>query len=341
MWRKPPQRRLPASLAQYASDVDRKTTPADRFFSEITRKALFLGVQFVLVDTPPGSAQTRQEAGALGIRPYFVQVSPLDVIDWAFETDEAGVEGLKYVVIRERVERSAVPFQGHAWVQQWRLWTKNSFEIWQEQDNQPVLVSAGDNPLGLVPLVPFYYEEQEPMVGASLLADVASLCLALYRKENERDISEFYTAVPFYHFKGFSEEELQKIAIGSANGIISNNPEAEIVIVEAAGTAIEAIRQSANDLHEAILEIAMRMVRPETRAAESFEKAQLDRLHLNTQLEYFSRKTAVAEKRCWELAALWQGDDPANIEIEYNTDFDIQEQQGETLFKGFPPEPPS
>jgi hypothetical protein len=66
VWRKPPQRKLPSSLAQYLPDVDRKTTPADRFFSEITRKALYLGVQFVLVDTPPGSARTRQGSRNLG-----------------------------------------------------------------------------------------------------------------------------------------------------------------------------------------------------------------------------------------------------------------------------------
>jgi hypothetical protein len=259
-----------------------------------------------------------------------VSISPLDVLDWAFETDAAGLEQLQYAVVKEKVETSAAPFHGHASVRQWRLWTRNRFEIWQERDNQPVLVSAGQNPLGVVPIAPFYYEEKEPMVGTSVLADVAGLCLALYRKENERDISEFYTAVPFYHFKGFSDEELQKIAIGSANGIISGNPEAQIVIVEAAGTAIEAIRQSAKDLHEAILEIALRMVRPETRAAESYEKTRLDKMQLDTQLERFSRNAAASEKRCWELAALWQGDATSTIEIEYNTDFDIQ-NQGETL----------
>jgi len=338
VWRKNPTREFQSKdLDEWQTDVDLTGQNTDTFFSGVTRQALYQGISFVLVDTPAigqDLVKTKRDEKALALRPYFVRLDPSDVIDWAYIRQPNGTMLLDYVVIKQRVEQEAQPFMGHQYKDQWFMYGRRSFQIWEKEkaegESRPILVVEKANPLGEVPIVPFYAEKVHPMVGRSILADIASLCLRIYRKESERDTCEFYTAIPIWFFKGFTPEELTNISLSSSNGITSNRQDSAIEILEAKGTALGSIRQSIQDDHEAILEIALRMTRPDSKVAETAEAKKIDKVQLDTQLARCALDWGEAERRCWELAAKWAGYE-SESEITYNTDFDVADVQADLL----------
>ncbi|MFP5213066.1 MAG: DUF4055 domain-containing protein [Acidobacteriota bacterium] len=331
VWRKAPTREgLPAELEAITADVDRNGESADRFFREVTRRACYQGVHFVLVDSPSfgEEIQTKADADAQGIRPYFVSIDPLDLIDWAIGEDGA----LEYVVIRESVEESAVPFQGHTITDQWRVWMRDRWEVWRKGDKgEAFKYSEGVNQIGVMPVVPFYFSKKQTMVGDSLIADFASLCMRIYLKENEKDICEFYTAIPFIFFKGFSEDDLKEFVLSSSNGVRSDNAEADIKFIEASGQALDSQRQSIEETHQAIQEIALRQIRPLSKQAEAALSKKIDKVQLDTQLAALAQDWSESERRCWEIAGKYRAVDADGIAIAYNTDFTVEEVEAGLL----------
>ncbi len=335
IWRKAPLRRFGAAgpspeVELILADADRRGAPADRFFGEATRRAAAAGIHFVLVDMPrleEGRVPaTLEEVRELGLRPYFVHVGAEQLVDWGFDLDTGE---LSYAVVAEEVEDSAGPFCGHGKVRRYRVYTREGWSVWREGAGgvEPTGL-AGEHGLGRVPLVAFAFEEEEPMVGRAAHADIDSLVLRVYRRDSELDKALFDACVPIAVFSGFREEEVREFVRASSSGLLTENVEAHVTYVEPAGTSLARIREAILDDERSIREIALRLVRPDSKAAESAEAKRLDRSQLNARVSAFAQGCSRAETACWRLAAAWLGQ-AVEVSVAYNQDYEAEEAGAE------------
>lgn len=334
VWGVRPERKLPAKLDPLTEDVDRLGASADNFFFQVTQEAAAAGAVAILVDSTraPKDAliETEADAQRAGIRPYFVCVPALNVLDWAFGADGK----LEWVVIREEVEVDPEPFTTRRVKRQYRLWRRDAWELWEKasESDAPTKTDTGRNPLGEVPLVMArFVPGDSPMTGISALDDVATLILRVYRRDSERDESLFNSAIPLFVARGVPEEDLAGFVKSNTNGIRLSSPESSVEYVEPAGTSFAAIREAIEDDERSIQEIALRQIRPDSSQVESAEAKRLDGRQLDSQLQRFARSMAEIERRCWELAAAWAGVKDAAVEVAYRDDFDEQQITGDLL----------
>lgn len=330
--RKAPSRTLPPSLEALVPDVDRLGTSADVFFGDRVRRAAANGVSFVLVDMPPapegGSTVAADKAARR--RPYFVPLNWDEVINWGLDSDGQ----LAWCVVKEATFRDAEPWTPRKCITRYRLWTRTTWEVWEvpeDKDSAGSLVGEGKHDLGMVPIVPFVFERKHPMVGNSSIRGVASLLLRVYRRENERDKMLFDCAVPLFFAKGFDTKDLDSFVRSSSNGITSTMPDADIKYVEPDGKAFGSLREAIQDDMRAIREVALRQIRPDSKAVESGDSKRIDNQQLNSALSRFSLTCGASETLCWQLADKWLRNSGEGVEVVYTNDFDIDQLSGDLV----------
>nr|DAT56336.1 MAG TPA: portal [Caudoviricetes sp.] len=325
-----PPRQLPETLREVEQNADRLGTKANPFFSDVTRLAAAGGVRFVLVDMEPPAGRTQADAKQAQRRdtPYFLSINPDDVWDW-----KVGADGLEWVVLYSLNMEGDQPFTGGVEYEILTVWTRSEWRrykralsgsvgSWQE-------AGKGQNSTGIVPLVPFVFEESgDYMTGLPATDDVLSLVLRIYRRDSELDKMLFDRAVPLLTVCGIDAEQWEAFTVGSSNALMSSERDGiNAFYVESSGASFEAQAAALSRDENSVREIALRMIRPLSGVGESAESKQLDRQQLDTQLANFARRCASAETQCWKIAARWLDLDDAEMEeisAPYNENYDVE-----------------
>lgn len=318
VWRCAPVR---TGLESFAIDTDKGGI--DTFFQYVTLRSLVTGVHFVLVDAPQFSGNSKKEARDLNYKPRFLSLDPLQVINWGFVP--GSTYELDWVTLLESSEAEATPFTARKYIDRYRVISRDKWQLFEKNDKSFVLVDEGINEIGKVPVVPFYYSTDTDMIGTSLIKDIASLVIKLFQKENEMDICEFYSAVPFLFFRGFTEEEIAVFIMEPGNAVRTDNVDAAVMFIESGGAALSQLRETTKDLHTAIQEIALRQLKDRNVMPLSYIRARLDKMQLETQLEAWSHMCSESEKRCWMLVGDFLRKDYSHVTVTYNTDFSLEE----------------
>lgn len=337
VWRKNPLRKLPEILEPYVADVDRQGTNANVFFQNVTVDAAMHGLNYVVVDSPVvPENRTKEYDQKHNIRPYFTSVSVLNVPKWGIITNEiSGIIELDYVVIDIFYQDDADAFEESNEVQQYKILYKDKWELYTEIDGALSLTDAGVYKLNEVPIVNAYFKEILPMIGASCIAPVTSLCVHSYRTNNVLDKALYDTAFPMMFLKGFDQPKVDKYVRSSHNGLVGVL-DSDVKYVEPSGQSFkdlrDAIKQDVNDIQE----IVLRMIRPESKQIQSEPSKKEDRLQLDSQLTMFARNIEQAETQAWHLMLDFLGHPELKnqVIIEYNKDFDPN-TIGKELIKEF------
>lgn len=329
-----PQRVLPAKLEDMQENVDRLGTKANTFFADVTRLAAAGGIRFVQVDAEPQAGVTQAEAEEAGRRqwPYFISLDPTDVWDW-----EIGADGLDWVVIHGAGMEGNAPFTKGTRYETLTVWTRTEWTRYRRETDSTAKAATslgwkeydkGINPSGVVPVVPFTFEDTAGsiMSGVPATDDVLSLVLRIYRRDSELDKMLFDRAVPLLNVGGVSQEHWDTFVVASSNALMSTEPGGITAqYVEPSGTAFQAQAEALARDEASVREIALRMVRPQSAVGESAESKAIDKTQLDTQLASFARRSGSAEALCWKLAARWLGAKEDGIETKYNESYDVGE----------------
>ena len=309
LWRRKPQRSLPASLKALMPDVDRFGTGIDTFMKQITVSAGVEGHAFILVDAPSGTKpSTKAEEDSRKLRPYFVHLSPQQVLDWEFETKSPQRFGrLNRVVISEPRTQGG----GSEKIERYRVFTPELWQIW-EQRNGPgkaELKAEGENYLGEVPLVPVYNLRAGVFLGESTIEDIAVLNHALYQKTSILDEAEYWAGFPQLII--FTDEDVAEVELSQSRAL-QFRPGDDARFIEHSGTAIESLRASVREIKQDIFRIALKQISEPTQGAgvESAAKRRIDRSEFVASLEERSHNFEEAEIKAWRLAAKWMGESP-------------------------------
>lgn len=326
-------RRAVASIPEFQAmteNSDRRKNTPDSFFKNVVTRSAAVGASFVLVDMPRFEVPViRMDAArAYGLSPFFVHVPATNIIAWDYAEDGT----LDWAVQRDIRQESGGPFTEYVTVKTITLWRKTGWSRFVSRDGGE-FVSDGEGffSLGVVPLVPFLYEEDSPMTGRSAIDDVASLLVRVYNQDSELDKMLFDAALPILAVFGLREEEEDAIVKASNFLWRFANSDVRLEYVEPAGAAFSAKRQQIQDDVDGIREISLRQTRAKSAQVESAESKRLDTVQISSQLAGFARTSADAEKRCWEIAGKYIGVSDSvlrNVEIKYNETFDPESIRG-------------
>lgn len=323
-------------------DVDRQGTASQQFFKKVFRRALFFGVQAVVVDRFDGQPQanppqTLAEQQARGIRPYAYRVDPTDVVDWA--QDEEGA--FDWIVIREYKQPPrtfAEPFEKLE--ERFRVWTRTGWELYRveaaEADENPdkkyryVLEESGEHPCGQVPVVFCYVGEQVEQlpIAEPLVRDLAPLVRQLTNKLSLID-EQIYQHVfnilvaPEEVFESLQQTDWSSAGVLRWAGDDNKKP----FYLAPSIDQLQAIRAEVRELEMAIRYLSgMGRQNEGQRVYISDTSLAFQTIDKRALLESLGRTMAETEREVSRLALLWQGLDPGEAPLP---GFEIDLEPGE------------
>lgn len=318
-------REIAQKVKDYQTDVDLNGTNASTFFEQVARDAQVDGIRWVLIDMPKSEAPLVSVAAerAAGIRPFFQSVPAEAVIDWEFDVDNQ----LKWVVIQESlaVPRDT-PGEEQIFETSYKVWRRDRWEVWRKpkdaNTSEEVIVETGENPTGMVPLVPFYGVYKAPCSGAPVCVSVLDHVLLLYNKQSDLDWFERLSCHPIPYVIG--PEIPTKI---DANGglFVKSGPNAgqvEVDYLQTSGAGESSVRASIERLERTIYVIALAQAKRDGKQVQAADSQREDRKIFTSSLTSVSERLEQSEIACWHAAERWLGETKPKSVVTYSRDFD-------------------
>ena len=244
-----------SDLQKWIDNIDGEGKSLNAFAKELFQEALRYGVDHFLVDMSRSNAVTRAEQKMNGERPYWVKMSPLEIIGWRFEIRN----GVKVLTQLRRAYTTKEPSGswGVADVKKVAVYEPGTYQIYQQgNDNNWGLVEEGSTGIDYIPLVSVYSDE----IGF-MQAHPAFLNLAFKNIEHWQSSSDQRHILKWARFaipviSGYAGEE-DSIKFGPSSLVKLTDPQAKMYFAEHKGTAIEAGFKDLEQLKEEMAYLAL------------------------------------------------------------------------------------
>ena len=315
----------------FIQDVDLAGTDLTSFGRELLRDMLVYGKCHFLVEYPNtyqlqstlGRALTVADERDLGIRSYFVRVSPDQVIGWRGDR-VGGREKLEQVRIRFSVIE---PSASSAWDETERnfvaVFTPDFIEVWMQiegEDEWRMVDEPYPNTLGEIPLVTVYANRQALLKAYPPLEGLAYLNAKHWQQQSDQDQIEKVARVPMLFFKGFSDEDIAAVEVGPYKLFGNRNSESDIKMVETSGDAVRVGAESLEKLVEQMESMAMQPLQ-RTPGNPTATQIAVDAAQNVSDLEAYVMLLERGLGQGLAFAAAWQGIPAEEPEVKINQDF--------------------
>lgn len=279
----------------YDDDIDNEGTSGNAFVRHTFGDALVTGLAGILVDmpvleVPEGREANRADELEAGIRPFWTLVRMDDIVSFRPVVENGKVLLAKLVTCQKR----QVPWgkYGVKLIEQLRVFRRLPpvpggppkasilWEIYERDAGKAKWVSVGTGELPAVseiPLAQIYTERKGFMDASPPLLDLANVNLLHYQMWSDLAHAAHIANVPFLFGGGFPADELQ---IGPNRAIIIPDAKSDEVFLkwlETTGASLGSTRAILADLEEQMAHLGLGMLQRKSRAAETAEKASLDR----------------------------------------------------------------
>jgi len=323
---------LPPEIQELIEDADKEGTSLDTFARELFLDASKYGVTYVLVDYPAVQAVLNaSEEKSLGVRPYFVHVSPKNVIGWRFTKGISGEQRLTQVRIYSQSLEPNGAF-GEQIVEYITVYEEKKWMRFRKtpSDKQYVQFADGVNTLGEIPLIPVYFERTGFMTAEPPLEGLAYLNLAHWQSSSDQRNCLRVARFAILFMLGLSDDEQKKTgAIGPAVVIKSANENAKIGHAEPQGHALDAGMKDILLLEDQMqvmgLEPLMERAAPQTATGR-----QIDASKTHSAIQTWIRQLEDGLESAIEMAAKWLRLE-LSVEVSIFDDFGIGLQRSADL----------
>lgn len=174
------------ALKRFWLDVDGKGTTIDEFASELGNQVGITGTCYVVVDKPVGTALTKLDQQQKGLFPYAYILSPVDVLDVVFNSQNGEIE---QILIRETT-RGEIDLRekrdGDGLKERFRLWIKNpetqkvEWLLYEkDKDGKEKILEQGSISISRVPIEKVT-RGKSTYGGSSIIGDIAALDRSVY-----------------------------------------------------------------------------------------------------------------------------------------------------------------
>lgn len=239
---------VPEVIQGHAQNIDLEGRNLHTFAADTMECALGYGLALILVDYPqrPEGVRTLADERAAGLRPYFVQIEPEQVLGW-----RAGrVNGewtLQQFRFMERVEEPDGDF-GTTEVEQVRVLEPGSWATYRKnQKGEWIPHANGVTTLSRIPLAVAYGQREGFMCGRPPLLEMAYLNVAHWQSASDQQTVLHVARVPILAAIGV--DETFNLVVG-AQSAVKMPVSADLKFVEHTGAAIEAGAKDLKDLEE-------------------------------------------------------------------------------------------
>ena len=311
----------------FLEDADLDGRSFNAILKDAENWASVYGHCWLFMDKPESVAGTRQEELDQGIRPYLSLITPESVTDWDYERGESGRWTLKFLRLKENVERLANKTDKITY----RTWYRDRVEVHMVEGEDVTLLEELPNPIGVIPAICLYSQRSPKRgIGISDLADVADLQKAIYN-----ELSEIEQIIRISNHPSLAKTDSVD-AMAGAGGILHMpddlDPGLKPYMLQPSGANLDAVRSSIEDKVEAIDRIThMGGVRATQTQSKSGVALQAEFQLLNARLSEKADLLELAEEQIWTLFAKWQGQS-WDGQVTYPDTFDLRDHSADLLF---------
>jgi hypothetical protein len=349
---------VPAQIQAHWENIDNAGTHGDVFVRELFQDAKVAGHAAILVDFPKTDGrQIASQEMAGEVRPYWVPIKKDDIMSWRLRS-EGGRTILAQIVIREcrevaegefgvaEQERYRVLYLDETGLPAWKL-------IEEGDDDSVTVVDEGvygnqeEIPLAEIVTVGkvSMFESDPP------LKDLAHLNVAHYQMWSDYNWSIHKTCVPVLFAAGIPEArdpqtgELVPFSVGANTAVVSSDAAASLQYVAHSGESLGSVKAALDDLKNDMGTLALAMLAPQKRTAETAEAKRLDKATSDSALSVSARGLQDGLERALGFHARYLRLDSGGS-VEINRDFEgllmdapVMGAFATLVQAGFPPRP--
>jgi len=279
---------VPAEIqALYDDDIDLEGTEGNAFLQHTFTDSLITGLAGIFVDMPQNTGGvTLLEARELDIRPFWQLIRKDDIVSFRIDIVN-GKRVLGQLVFKECVEERRGTF-GVQLYDRFRVLRRTAdavmFETWESNKSGKLVQVATGTFRGVteIPFAPIYTAREDLMCSPPPLIDLANLNLLHYQLNSDLHHAAHIANVPIIVTQGF-EGELQLGPNRSIN-FPAGAEGARAYWMETTGASLGSTRAILGDIEEQMSNLGLGMLQRKSRAAETAQKAQLDRSEQDSTL---------------------------------------------------------
>jgi hypothetical protein len=304
-------------MKEISYDVDRQGTDVQAFGRDLTVNALGgCGMSLFLVDRDRNNDGTAFADQQRKTAPYWVHVPVENLIALRSQMID-GAKVITQLRYYRTIERPVNEFETE-YVQQIRLITPYEWAVYEKRvlprSKREVwaVVDAGPNTLGIVTLVPVYFNRTGFFQSVNPLDDLADMNLEHFQIRSEQRRSLQINSFPMLVATNY-DGDLKDIVAGP-NEIIGikagDGKSADLKFIESGGTHLEAGRNEINDLVDQMRAFGAQFDKPgEVGTVESASGRQIDAQEATTQLQLWALSLKDSIEVGLYYTGLWLGND--------------------------------
>jgi hypothetical protein len=163
---------VPDDYQQLVDDADLTGNSYSQFMTAARTHAAVYGHTFILCDSTRSAVPLVTEADVIsqGIRPYFLEIKPPNLLNWRLDTNGKPIE----IMFRVEIERPNSILEGNASEDQpyeYHYWSADGWAVYREMGETFSMVDSGTNPLGEIPLAVLYHKRTAHFLGESMVKE--------------------------------------------------------------------------------------------------------------------------------------------------------------------------
>ena len=340
-FRDPPQFMddVPSQISDLFPDMDGRGNPALAVAQKWFRTGVSHAIGYLWVDftrgQPRQDGQPRTLADDLrdGARPYWKLVRPEDV--WF---QQGYMEGGKYTLTQVRMYEPSMEADGdygERLVERIRVLRPYAWELWEKRQIGTtkrwkwVNIDGGDNPLGYVPIVSYYTDEEGLGEGKPPLEDLAHLNVTHFQSGSDQRNILTVARFPMLAVSGANaqvEKGDKPLVVGPNQWLSVTDPQGKFYYVEHTGKAIEAGRNDLKDLEQRMSSYGAEFMKKQASRASATGR-QLDTAEAVSLLQSWCYGFRDALIRALQITADWlQLASGGNVQFEVEATVDASDQ---------------
>lgn len=292
---------VPEIIREHWENIDLEGTHGDVFLWDLEIDAMTAGHAAIFVEFPDTEGmQGNEEEEAQEVRPYWIPIRKEDIMSWRTEVI-GGVRTLTQIVLRER---NWMPkgMYGEVLEEQYRVLRRSPEGIigWEVvkvgKDNEIIIVGMGTYPTQTeIPISEIQTSGSESMfVSSPPLIDFSYLNVAHYQQWSGYVWATHKSNVPFLFGAGITTKKADgtdagPLVVGANTALLDGNKDAKLGYVSHDGAALGSTKILLDDLKSDMGTLALAMLAPQKRSAETAEAKRLDKSTADSALSVSAR----------------------------------------------------
>lgn len=342
---KEPTISLPASLELLKDNIDMDDNTIVDLSQNIVNELMEVGRCGLLIDVPniDTTGMTKPQTDALNIRAFTKLYKSETIINWRYESINS-VNKLTLLVLHEVYEDWTDDFTAE-YKNRYRVYklinNVCNVAVYEEKDKTFIAtmefkpVMANRKTINYIPFIPLTYKDISIIPVKPPLMDIANINLNYYGVAVERRNVIHFVGNPFFMGSGINTRDSAgnelSITLGSSIAQIFQEPNADMKIVETQGTGLAFNESYLNDCKSTMAALGARLLVPEANAQISENTMQMKTAGYRATIMQIANTASRAITQALKIIAEWEGQNPNEVKLELNTDYNLSEMDAQTI----------